>query len=129
MEHYSELEGDLSTMAPEGFQQAYAIILAAAAAHLADPRLMVIITADVRGEDGSLLSCRIKPARHSVALCHAGREHSELPATARFSPSAHDRASLKRAEKWGAHISPSFFERAPRAGPSRHADRGVRCAR
>ena len=53
---YSELEGDLSTMAPEGFQQAYAAILAAAAARLADHRLMVIITGDVRGEDGSLLN-------------------------------------------------------------------------
>ena len=54
LKRYSELEGDLSTMAPEGFQQAYATILAAAAAHLADHRLMVTITGDVRGEDGSL---------------------------------------------------------------------------
>ena len=59
MEHYSELEGGLSTMAPEGFQQAYAAILAAAAVHLADHRLMVIITGDVRGEDGNLFEeCR-----------------------------------------------------------------------
>ena len=90
MERYSELEGDLSTTAPEGFQQAYAAILAAAA-RLADHRFMVIITGDVRGEDGGLLNLLSKPARRFVVLCPAGMEHSELPATARIPPSAHQR--------------------------------------
>ena len=110
---YSELEGDLSTMAPEGFQQAYAATLAAAAAHLADHRLMVIITGDVRGEDGSPLSCRIKPARHSVALCPAGRE--EAAQAANFMPPLgslplRTSSSFKAGRKMGrAHQSVQVF--------------------
>ena len=91
MEHYSELEGGLPTMAPEGFQQAYAAILAAAAAHLADHRLMVIITGDVRGEDGSPLNLVGLNPRGDLWCGPQGREHSELPATARFSAAAHQR--------------------------------------
>ena len=107
MERYSELEGDLSTTDPEGFQQAYAAILAAAA-RLADHRLMLIITGDVRGEDGGSLTFLSKPARRFVVRasrhgtqrtsCH--RSHPTLCAPAR---------PLKRAEKWGGHINPSKF--------------------
>ena len=69
MERYSELERDLSTMAPEDFQQAYAAILVAAATRLANHRFMVIITGDVRGEDGGLLNL-FEQARE--AICGAG---------------------------------------------------------
>ena len=107
MERYSELERDLSTMAPEDFQQAYAAILAAAAARLADHRFMVIITGDVRGEDGGLLNlfeqtreaiCGALPCRHGTQRTSCHRSHPILCAPAR---------PLKRAEKWGGHINTS----------------------
>ena len=74
---------------------------------------MLIITGDVRGEDGSLLSCRIKPARHSVALCPAGRE--EAAQAAMFLPPLgslplRTSASFKAGRKMGrAHQSAQVF--------------------
>ena len=92
MEHYIELEGGLSTMVPEGFQQAYAATLAAAA-RLADHRLMVIITGDMRGEDGSPLNlfeqtreaiCGALPCRHGTQHSSCHRSHPALCAAGLF---------------------------------------------
>ena len=108
MERYSELERDLSTMAREGFQQAYAAILAAAA-RLADHRLMVIITGDVRGEDGGLLNL-FEQTRE--AICGAGLKAWN---TANFLPPLgslplRTSASFKAGRKMGrAHQSVQIF--------------------